>query len=87
MLRCTGGSKSVKDDPATTAAAASKKAAASGGGDADVETYYDAVKKDMGGRVARTKAAMDALDPGLRVAMEGFRPGTYLRVRFTGVCP
>ncbi len=49
-----------------------------------MQTYYDAVKKELGGRVARTRAAMDALDPGLRVAMEGFRPGAYLRLRFAG---
>ncbi len=42
------------------------------------------MKKELGGRVARTRAAMDALDPGLRVAMEGFRPGAYLRLRFAG---
>ena len=78
-----GGSKAVKDDPAA-AAKASKKAAAEGDASEDKETYYDAIKKDMGGRVARTKAAMDALDPTLRVAMEGFRTGTYLRMRFTG---
>ncbi len=28
---------------------------------------------------------MDELDEEQRVAMEGFRPGTYLRLRFTGV--
>ena len=49
-----------------------------------MQTYYDAVKKELGGRAARTRAAMDALDPGLRVAMEGFRPGAYLRLRFAG---
>ena len=48
------------------------------------QTYYDAVKRELGGRVARTRAAMDALDPALRVTMEGFRPGAYLRLRFAG---
>lgn len=28
---------------------------------------------------------MDELDEEQRIAMEGFRPGTYLRLRFTGV--
>ena len=28
---------------------------------------------------------MDELDEERRIAMEGFRPGTYLRLRFTGV--
>ena len=50
----------------------------------DEETYYDAMKREMGGREARTRAALDALDPLQRVAMEGHRPGAYLRLRFTG---
>ena len=29
---------------------------------------------------------MDALDPASRVAMEGHRPGSYLRLRFSGQC-
>ena len=36
-------------------------------------------------RYALMQAAMDELDEGQRIAMEGFRPGTYLRLRFTGV--
>ena len=48
------------------------------------ETYYDALKREMSGRAARTAAALDALDPATRVAMEGHRPGTYMRLRFTG---
>ena len=54
------------------------------GEDAEGETYYDAMKQEMGERAARTKAAMDALDPLQRVAMEGHRAGTYVRLRFTG---
>ena len=50
----------------------------------DEETYYDAMKREMGGREARTRAALDALDPLQRVAMEGHRPGAYLRLRFSG---
>lgn len=34
------------------------------------ETYYDAMKREMADRAAKTKAAMDALDPTTRVAME-----------------
>lgn len=49
------------------------------------ETYYDAMKKDMAGRASRTKSVLDALDPYQRVQMEGFRPGTYLRLRFKGM--
>lgn len=50
----------------------------------DEETYYDAMKREMGGREARTRAALDALDPQQRIAMEGHRPGAYLRLRFSG---
>lgn len=53
----------------------------------DEETYYDAMKREMGGREARTRAALDALDPLQRVAMEGHRPGAYLRLRFSGAQP
>ena len=49
------------------------------------ETFYDAMKRDMADRSAKTKAALDALDPATRVAMEGHRPGAYVRLRFTGV--
>jgi ribosome biogenesis protein BMS1 len=73
----------VKDDP-VAASKPGKKGGAGAEAEGTEETYYDVIKKDMGGRVARTKAAMDALDPALRVAMEGFRPGSYLRMRFTG---
>ena len=36
----------------------------------DQATYYDAVKAELAERAARTKAALDALDPATRVAME-----------------
>ena len=49
------------------------------------ETYYDAMKKEMSSRAMRTKTALEALAPYQRIAMEGFRPGTYLRLRFTGI--
>ena len=32
----------------------------------------------------RTRQAMDALDPQKRVLLEGFRPGTYIRMKFKG---
>jgi ribosome biogenesis protein BMS1 len=38
----------------------------------------------MGGRAAKTRAVLDALDPAQRLAMEGHRPGAYLRLRFSG---
>lgn len=49
------------------------------------ETYYDAMKREMTDRAAKTKAAMDALDPSQRQLMEGYRPGTYIRLRFSGI--
>lgn len=42
------------------------------------------VQAEMGGRAAKTRAAMDALDASTRVSMEGHRPGAYLRLRFSG---
>ena len=42
------------------------------------------MKKEMGGRLARTRAALDALDDEQRLVMEGHRPGVYLRLSFTG---
>ena len=51
----------------------------------EIETYYDEIKKGMVDRAKRTKDAMDALDPTQRIAMEGYRPGTYVRMRFSGI--
>lgn len=48
------------------------------------DTYYDAMKREMAARATRTQSALQALAPHQRIAMEGFRPGTYLRLRFTG---
>lgn len=42
------------------------------------------LQAEMGGRAAKTRAALDALDPAQRLAMEGHRPGAYLRLRFSG---
>jgi ribosome biogenesis protein BMS1 len=42
------------------------------------------IQAEMGGRAARTRAALDAMDPAQRLALEGHRPGAYLRLRFTG---
>ena len=43
-----------------------------------------AVKRDMAERQGRTKAMLDALDAQTRLAMEGIRPGSYVRIRLTG---
>ena len=49
------------------------------------DTYYDEIKREMTERAKKTKDAMDALDPAQRIAMEGHRPGTYVRMRFSGI--
>lgn len=76
----TVGAKGIKE----AGGGAAKAAAGAPDEDAGGDTYYDAMKAEMGGRAAKTRAAMDALDPGQRVAMEGHRPGAYLRLRFSG---
>ena len=43
-------------------------------------TYFDLVKDQFAEQTARTRAALDALPASTREAMEGFRPGAYLRV-------
>lgn len=72
-----GGSSAVKDK-------SGKVQRQEDAGDEE-ETYYDAMKKELAGRATRTKAALDALDCQQRIAMEGFRPGTYLRLHFRGL--
>ncbi|KXZ47518.1 hypothetical protein GPECTOR_34g677 [Gonium pectorale] len=54
-------------------------------GPRDEETYYDSVKADLAARRAATRAMLDSLDPASRLALEGHRPGTYVRMRFTGL--
>lgn len=82
MLCTGGGGKGIKDGPSKKSDGA--KAAAAAAEEEEGETFYDATKKEMGERAARTRSALDALDPEQRVAMEGHRPGAYLRMRFTG---
>ncbi len=76
---CTGGGAGVKDAPSKKGKAPPPEAEEEEG-----ETFYDAMKKEMGGRLARTRAALDALDDEQRLVMEGHRPGVYLRLSFTG---
>jgi hypothetical protein len=78
-----GGSKGVQSAKAKKPSAGSLEEG-QGEEEAEEETYYDALKKEMGGRAARTRAALDSMDLSTRVALEGYRPGTYLRLRFTG---
>lgn len=77
-LTCSGGGAGVKDTPSK------KKKAPAEVEEEEGETFYDAMKKEMGGRLARTRAALDALDDEQRLVMEGHRPGAYLRLSFTG---
>ena len=74
-------------DAAVDAAAARPKKKRSGryGEDEEEETYYDAIKRDMAERAARTEAALADFSPEQRLAMEGVRPGTYVRVTLRGV--
>lgn len=84
---CAGGSTGIKDGPSSTKVAGKAggpEGDEEGGAEGEGETYYDFMKKEMGDRAARTRAALDAMDPEQRVAMEGHRPGAYLRLRFTG---
>ena len=75
-----GGGAGIKDAPSKK----DKKAKAGDEEEEEGETFYDAMKKEMGGRLARTRAALDALDDEQRLAMEGHRPGAYLRLSFSG---
>lgn len=95
QMKCkifTGGSTGIKDGPSSTKSGGGPPGAGAGEPEGDEEgpaegeeeTFYDAMKKEMGDRAARTRAALDAMDPDQRVAMEGHRPGAYLRLRFTG---
>lgn len=59
-------------------------AARPGGGPQDEETYYDAVKREMLVRQVATRTLLDKLPAASRVAMEGHRVGTYVRMRFMG---
>ncbi|CAG9466424.1 unnamed protein product [Pedinophyceae sp. YPF-701] len=54
-------------------------------GDEEDKTYYDEVKRKMAEAQARTRAALDALDARTRLALEGVRPGAYVRLRLRGV--
>ena len=46
--------------------------------------YYDAIKHDLAAQTAETRALLQQLDLQTRQAMEGFRPGAYVRIKLTG---
>ena len=54
-------------------------------GEAEAATFYDAMKQELAERTARTKAALAALPPEQRLALEGHTPGTYLRLLLSGL--
>ncbi|GLI71471.1 hypothetical protein VaNZ11_016609 [Volvox africanus] len=54
-------------------------------GPKDEETYYDALKRELAARQAATRTLLDGLDSATRLAMEGHRPGAYVRIRFSGL--
>lgn len=58
-----------------------------GSGPRSEETFYDAVKRGMVARQVATRALLDGMDPLTRLAMEGYRPGAYVRMRLTGARP
>ncbi|PSC76713.1 ribosome biogenesis BMS1-like protein [Micractinium conductrix] len=75
-----GGAKAVQDAQAKGKGKGKKKEE-----EDEPETYYDAMKRELVERAAKTRTALDAFDPATRVAMEGHRPGAYVRLRFSGV--
>ena len=51
----------------------------------DPTSYFDMIKQDMNEKYSRARAELDAMDPQMRVTMEGYRPGSYVRLRFSGM--
>ena len=51
----------------------------------DPTSYFDMIKQDMNEKYARARAELDSMDPQMRVSMEGYRPGSYVRLRFSGM--
>jgi len=56
------------------------KASLPGEEEEEGETYYDQVKREQAELTAKTRAELDKLHPATRVAMEGLRPGMYVRL-------
>lgn len=48
-------------------------------------SFYSAVKEDLEQKITKTRQAVDALDPRQRILLEGFRPGTYIKMLFEGI--
>ena len=48
-------------------------------------SYFDLVKNEMQDQMARTRRELDAMPEATREALEGYRPGAYLRLVLRGV--
>eukprot|EP00210_Caulerpa_lentillifera_P002766 g2644.t1 len=53
--------------------------------DRALPSFYQAVKDQMQDKLTKTREALNALDPKQRILLEGFRPGTYLRLKFSNI--
>ncbi|KAF9651316.1 DUF663-domain-containing protein [Thelephora ganbajun] len=47
--------------------------------------FYDELKEDMAKQSALNREEFQALDEGMRTAIEGFPPGSYLRIEVQGI--
>ena len=65
LTRTGGGAKAVQDAQAKGKGKGKKKEE-----EDEPETYYDAMKRELVERAAKTRTALDAFDPATRVAME-----------------
>jgi ribosome biogenesis protein BMS1 len=58
---------------------------ANGADDEEPASYFDLVKGEMQDQMARTRRELDAMPEATREALEGYRPGSYLRLVLKGV--
>ena len=58
---------------------------ANGVDDEEPASYFDLVKGEMQDQMARTRRELDAMPEATREALEGYRPGSYLRLVLKGV--
>jgi ribosome biogenesis protein BMS1 len=58
---------------------------ANGANDEEPASYFDLVKGEMQDQMARTRRELDLMPERTREALEGFRPGAYVRVVLRGV--
>ena len=58
---------------------------ANGADEEEPASYFDLVKGEMQDQMARTRRELDAMPEATREALEGYRPGSYLRLVLKGV--